>query len=513
VGRDRVIVVGAGIAGLVAALLLARRGLEVVVAERAARPGGKLRQVAVGDLHIDSGPTVLTLRGIFEDVFADAGERLADHLTLRPLDVLARHAWAAGQTLDLFADIDRSADAIAAFAGPAEAASYRAFCARARRSFEALDAAFLRAPRPSLPGLLRNVGIGRLRALWDAAPMTTLWRALGSHFRDPRLRQLFARYATYSGASPFEAPATLMVIAHVEQQGVWLVEGGMQRIADSLERLATARGASFRYGEEVREITVAHGRASGVVLAGGERLAADAVLVGADPGAMAAGLFGPRAAKALAARPLRSRSLSAVTWSMVAEAEGFPLLHHSVFFSRDYRAEFDDIFRRARLPIEPTVYVCAQDRTDDDRAPDRAPERLLCLVNAPPRGDGPALSTSEIDACELRMVQVLQRAGLSIRPRLGASVRTTPTDFDRLFPASGGALYGPAQHGWMASFRRPGSRTRLPGLYVAGGSTHPGPGLPMVALSGRQAAASLLSDLASIATSSLVATPGGTSMR
>jgi 1-hydroxycarotenoid 3,4-desaturase len=509
-GTDRVIVVGAGIAGLVAALLLARQGLDVVVVERADRPGGKLRQIAIGDARIDSGPTVLTLRGIFEEIFAEAGERLADHLTLRPLEVLARHAWASGQTLDLFADIDRSADAIAAFAGRAEAVSYRAFCARARRSFEALDAAFLRAPRPSLPGLLRNVGVGRLAGLWGAAPMTTLWRALGSHFRDPRLRQLFARYATYSGASPFEAPATLMVIAHVEQQGVWLVEGGMQRIAESLERLAGALGASFRYGEEARRIVVENGRAAGVILAGGERLAADAVLVGADAAALAAGLLGRQAAKTVSPLVRARRSLSAVTWSMLVETEGFPLQHHSVFFSRDYRAEFDDIFRRARLPTEPTVYVCAQDRTNDS-APPHGRERLLCLVNAPPRGDAPALSTSEIDACEVRTFQVLQRAGLNIRRHDGASVRTTPMDFDRLFPATGGALYGPAQHGWMASFRRPGARTRLPGLYLAGGSTHPGPGLPMVALSGRQAAASLLMDLASTAKSSLAATSGGMS--
>ncbi|MFO1160356.1 MAG: phytoene desaturase family protein [Reyranellaceae bacterium] len=510
---DRVLVVGAGLAGLVSALLLARAGLAVTVVDRAARPGGKLRQVTLGAVRVDSGPTVLTLPGIFEALFEAVGSRLSDHLTLHRLDVLARHAWPDGSTLDLYADIERSADAIARFAGPPEARRYRAFCARAQRSYEALDAAFLRAPRPQLGGLLRSVGLRGLPALWGAAPMSTLWRALGDHFQDPRLRQLFGRYATYSGASPFAAPATLMVIAHVEQQGVWRVEGGMQRIADSLERLAIAQGAIFRYGAEVRELLCVGGRAAGGQLADGERLAADAVVVNADVAALASGLMGPGAAGAVPRQPRTKRSLSALTWSMLARTEGFPLLHHSVFFSHDYRAEFDDLFARSCLPAEPTVYVCAQDRTDDPAQAPCGPERLLCLVNAPPRGDSHTLTPSEIQACEERMFAVLKRAGLTVHRRDAVAVRTTPAEFERLFPATGGALYGAAQHGWRASFRRPGARTRLPGLYLAGGSTHPGPGLPMVVLSGRQAAASLLADRASTGRSLPAATAGGTSTR
>lgn len=510
---DRVIVVGAGVAGLVSAILLAKAGLDVTVIERAGGPGGKLRQVSVGASFVDSGPTVLTLPAIFEEIFAEAGTRLSDHLTLHPLRTLARHAWADGATIDLFDDVTRSADAIATLAGPDEARRFRAFCKRAQRSYETLERAFLRASRPTLPGLLRNVGPGGLGALWQAAPMSTLWRALGDHFQDPRLRQLFGRYATYSGASPFAAPATLMVIAHVENQGVWRIEGGMQRLADSLERLARGLGVTLRYGTEVREILVERGRAAGAALAHGERLAADAVILNADVAALADGLFGRSAGASVnrASRP--RRSLSAVTWSMLARTEGFPLLHHSVFFSRDYKAEFDDLFERERLPSEPTVYVCAQDRSDVDSGAPNGPERLLCLVNAPALGDTDTLTPSEIDACEEQTFAVLKRSGLILQRRGTESVRTTPQDFERLFPATGGALYGPLQHGWRASFLRPGARTRLPGLYLAGGSTHPGPGLPMVALTGRQAAASVLADRGSTGLSFPAATAGGTSTR
>jgi hypothetical protein len=151
-----------------------------------------------------------------------------------------------------------------------------------------------------------------------------MWRALGDYFRDPRLRQLFGRYATYCGSSPFQAPATLMLVAHVEQEGVWLVEGGMHRLAVALEGLAERRGATFRYGAEAAEILVAGGKVAGVRLASGERLDADAVVLNADVAAVAAGRFGPAAAGAVPKVPRSSRSLSAVTWALHARTEGFP---------------------------------------------------------------------------------------------------------------------------------------------------------------------------------------------
>jgi 1-hydroxycarotenoid 3,4-desaturase len=181
---------------------------------------------------------------------------------------------------------------------------------------------------------------------------------------------------------------------------------------------------------------------------------------------------------------------------MVAETEGFPLVRHTVFFSSDYPAEFDAIFGASRLPGEPTVYVCAQDR-DDSGAHPGGPERLLCLVNAPPVGDIHPFSQSEIESCQARAFYLLERCGLRLHPDPNATLITTPADFHELFPATGGALYGRATHGWKASFERPGTRTRTPRLYLAGGSAHPGAGVPMAALSGRLAATCVLSDLTS----------------
>lgn len=483
-----VVVVGAGIGGLVAALALAARGLEVTVVEQAATAGGKMREVAIGGARIDAGPTVFTLKRVFEEIFTAAGTTLADHVTLEPVAILARHAWGPHQRLDLFADLGRSADAIGTFAGAAEAQRFRRFAAQARRIYETLEQPFIRSTQPSLATLIKGARFADLRQI---RPFATLWGALGDYFHDPRLRQLFGRYATYCGSSPFLAPATLMLVAHVEQDGVWLVQGGMHRLAEALADLGASRGVRFRYGTEVSEVVVAGGRAAGVRLATGERVEADAVIVNADVAAVSGGRLGRAVTHAAPLVGRGSRSLSAMTWSMLAPTEGFPLVRHNVFFSADYPAEFDDIFRRGRMPAAPTVYVCAQDRGSGNPT---GPERLLCLVNAPANGDTHSFDAAEIERCANRTFAHLERCGLRVRRTPESTVVTTPADFDRLFPATGGALYGQASHGWRASFERPGAKTRLAGLYMAGGSVHPGPGVPMAALSGRHAAACLLAD-------------------
>ena len=496
--EERVVVVGAGIGGLVSALLIAARGVPVTLVEAAATPGGKMRQQHVGGVAIDAGPTVFTMRWVFEQILQAAGGSLADLPPLTPLQVLARHAWRGhDKRLDLHANPAQTEQAIGDFAGAAEARRYAAFCRQARAVYQALEGPYIRSHRPSLLSMSSSLGPRGLATLAGLGPFSSLWQSLGRHFQDPRLRQLFGRYATYCGASPWQAPATLMLIAHVELDGVASVQGGMHALAQSFADLAARKGVALRYNAPCQRILVRAGKVCGVELAGGEELAADAVVFNGAPQALAEGLLGDSVRRAAPRLARHKRSLSAVTWLAHSATSGFPLTRHNVFFDADYRSEFDDIFSRRQLPRAGTVYVCAQDRDDTSNHPAGTPERLLCLVNAPADGDTHNFDALETHPCLQHSLALMRSCGLAVDLNPLNTHTTTPADFNRLFPASGGALYGQATHGWMSSFQRPGSATAVSGLFLAGGGVHPGPGVPMAALSGQRAAEALMAHLGS----------------
>lgn len=507
---QKIVIVGAGIGGLAAALELSHAGLPVTVVERAATPGGKLRALPSAAGPVDAGPTVFTLRGHFDALFDACGESLDAHVPLERLDVLARHHWRGSDMLDLHADPGRSLAAVGDFAGARAAREFRAFSARAKALFETFDSPVMRAADPSLPAIAL-AALRRLPSVMPALlPGLTLSGFLNGSFSDPRLRQLFGRYATYVGGSPYLSPAVLALIWHSEAAGVWAIPGGLHRLARVFEGLARDRGAEFRYGETVAEILVRDGRASGVRLRSGEVVEARGVLYNGDPAALGAGLLGPAARPAAKARAPGDRSLSALVWTFADTPRGLTPSHHNVFFSDDYAGEFRDLFHVRRPPVDPTLYLCAQDRGPGG-TPDRSPERFQIIMNAPADGDTATPSEQGIRTCETTVFRRFREAGLTLETPQAENALTTPWDFARMFPGTGGAIYGTAPHGTMATLRRPRARTALPGLYLAGGATHPGPGLPMAMLSGRLAAAAILADRVSTSGSRRTAMRGGMS--
>jgi 1-hydroxycarotenoid 3,4-desaturase len=518
--EQHIIVVGAGVGGLVAALTLAHLGVKVTCIEQAAAPGGKMRQEMIAGHAVDCGPTVFTLKRVFEAIFDAAGEKLQDHVKLKPLSVLARHAWQPDETLDLFADLERSAEAIGRFSGAAEAHRFMRFCKDTRGLSHRLADIYIGPQKPTLLGITQSLGLSGVLKLGSlgpyATPFASLHAALAKRLHDPRLVQLFARYATYCGSSPYQSPATLMMVAQVEREGVWQIEGGMHAMANALMKLAQKKGAKFLFNTPVSEVLTQASRASGVRLQNGEVLHADAVVFNGDSSALSQGLLGDTVQRAVPALSPHLRSLSAITWSMVAPTSGFALMPHNVFFDADYKSEFDDIFKLQRVPRKATVYVCAQDRSDD-ASPNaiQSAERLLCLVNAPSTADNKPISPEEINACEMRSFALLQRMGLTIQRSESNTIRTTPAQFHQRYPGTGGALYGQANHGvlsgWLSPFRRPGALSNIPGLVLAGGSVHPGPGVPMAAVSGQLAAERVMAHLALTSRLHPVATSGGMS--
>jgi len=499
-----VIVVGAGVGGLSVAMRLAARGVDVLVLEREHDVGGKARTEHLGGYDVDAGPTVVTMRWALDEVFEGAGARLDENVQLEPSVVLARHAWSDGTTFDLFADEARALDEVGRVFGARDRNAYAAFREDARRIYETVEAPFLRSPAPTLRSMLteatRNFGaIARIDAL------RSMMTALEGRFQSPKLAQLFGRYATYCGSSPYDAPATLNLVSHVEAMGVYRVAGGVGALAKAMRSVASAHGATFHFGAVITTVLDAGGRACGVRLEGGEELAADAVVFNGD----IAALSEMTRRRAAVAHPPGKRSLSAVTWVAVARARGFPLVHHNVFFSDDYRAEFDALVRGRRVPEQPTVYLCAQDRGDEPLELTR--ERMLLIVNAPATGDDPTRwQQLENEQCDRAALQTIERCGLNLE--IVKQRRSTPREWNQRFPATGGALYGPISSGSMSAMTRQGSKTKLPGLFLAGGSVHPGPGVPMAALSGTRAAEATLAYLASTARSRPVAIDGTTSM-
>ncbi len=495
----RAVVIGGGIGGLCAAYTLQASGVATTLVERREDVGGKARNLSVGGAAIPGGPTVLTLREVFDKLFAVAGERLDDHVALTELDVLAHHRWSEGESLDLFRDVEMSAAAIRDFAGAAEADGYRRFVADAARVYATVEAPFIRSPKPDLFALAKATGPF---GAYKIKPFDTMWSVLCRHFRDGRLQQLFGRYATYVGSSPFAAPATLMLVAHVEQRGVWAVDGGVAAIARAIADGFTRRGGRLLTGTEAREIDVRDGRVAAVAT-DGLVLPADAVIVNADVAALAEGHLGPRVRILAAEVPPKARTLSAVTFAGVARANR-PLAHHTVAFGSDTRAEFEALFARRQMPDDPTVYICAPDGAAADE-----PQRVLLVMNAPANGDTESYREEDVARCHQQAAATLARSGLTLT--FEAMQATTPRDFSEMLPATGGALYGRASHGWTASFQRAAIRTRVKGLYLAGGSVHPGPGVPMASLSGRIAAACLITDFGLANPSRRAATSGGIS--
>jgi 1-hydroxycarotenoid 3,4-desaturase len=485
--KHHVVIVGGGIAGLCACLRLSHQGYQVTLIEKEPTIGGKIRQILVNGEGVDSGPTVFTMSWVFENLLKQCNENLHDHLKLTPLPVLARHFWGKDQ-LDLFADKHESAKAIREFSSARQAELFLEFCNISQKVYNSLEGPYIKSKRPTFTSMMSQLGGSGTKNLMTIGLFKTLWDSLAKYFPDPRLHQLFGRYATYCGSSPYLAPATLMLIAHVEMEGVWSIENGMVQLPKMIAKLAQDRGANIQTNTKIVGIYHEHGLVQSVKTDQGEIIKADSVIFNGDITALQQGLCGESLIKEVP-KVSGSPSLSALTWSVNIPKVTFPLSRHTVFFDQHYASEFTDIFQKNQLPTKPTVYLCAQSRINAD--PNATNEKMLLLVNAPPIGKQP-ISEQEIEICQQQVMTLLGKSGLNLNLNDPAVIRTSPLEFNQLFPGTGGALYGMATHGWMSSFARPSSICNLKNLYLAGGSIHPGPGVPMAAMSGQLAAEALM---------------------
>jgi diapolycopene oxygenase len=486
-----VVVIGAGIGGLSAAIHLAAAGCRVIVLEQFEQVGGKMGEFRQDGFRWDTGPSLITMRRAFDDLFAAAGRRLEDYLDLQSVEPITRCFFSDGATLDLSQDLPRMLEQLLAF-GPAEGEGYLDYLAYVARLYRITSPIFIYDQPPRLRSLCKVSISDAVR--FDG--LRTMSQAIDGFVSSPHLRQVLGMFATYVGASPYQAPATLNVIAHVElNQGVWYPQGGIYRIAQAFARLAGELGVEVRTGCRVQAIEVGQGRAIGVHLASGETLPASAVVANLDVATVYEQLLPPEPIFLRRLRRLQRQDPSCSAFVMLLGVRGKhpELSHHNEFFSSDYRREFDQIFSQGVPPSEPTLYISITSKTNPVDAPPGC-ENWFVQINVP------ALSSVwdwqvHAEDYAARALDLLARRGWDIRQEIVFQKLITPLDLRYWTGAQRGALYGASSNNRWAAFRRPHNRCPdLKGLYFAGGTTHPGGGVPMVTLSGRVASQLLLED-------------------
>ncbi|MBB2914598.1 phytoene desaturase [Streptosporangium becharense] len=461
-----VIVVGGGVGGMVSALLLAERGYRVRLYERLPRLGGKLAEHHRDGFTFSLGPSLLTLPRLFTELGLD--------LDLVELAELCRYRFADGSELTAYRDPAATAAEVDRLS-PGEGRNWLAFHDWARTCFEASRRTFFSGP------LTAPRADTRLSDLLAVAPGRTLDGLARRFFTDPRLRQYVGRYATYAGSSPYRAPAALGCVPAIEHgEGGWYVPGGLPRIADALALALEKAGVEVRLNADVAEVLADGERVRGVRLASGERERADVVIANTD----AAALYGTLLPDRRRLRRIARLGTSSSVLLLLAGVEGRSArpAHHSIVFSADYGREFADIFERRRPPEDPTVYIGCSAVDDPSQAPPGM-ENQVMLVNVPARD--PARWPMPPEAYRDLVLERLASRGHDLSGRLRFVDLFTPADLRDRYGAWGGSIYGGAYSGPLAPFRRPGNRGPRRGLYLVGGSAHPGGGLPLVAMGGR----------------------------
>jgi len=489
VGRPRVAVVGAGFAGLAAAIDLARGGAAVTLLERAPEVGGKAGEWREAGFRFDTGPSVFTLPDVVDALFRDAGRERP--FELAPLEPLCRYRYPSGRIWDVYSDLERTLAGLA----PEEQRGYRRALAAARRLYEGAAPTFVRGAAPGF-GALAAYALRHGPSAHPGRRLPDLLAALGVR---GDLVPFFLRFATYFGGDPYRAPAVLHNIAWVELGlGVSLPVGGVHGVVRALRALAEALGVEVRTGVEVRALPLRGGRVVEVVVDGAP-LPVDGVVAAVDR-RWALLLLGRSAPER------RQPSLSGRVALLGVRGETPTLAAHNVLFPRDYAAEFADL-RAGRHPAEPTLYLHASSKGDPHDAPP-GHENWFVMANAPALpvaagrgapgargGSTPAaVGARSDDEVGRRLRATLADRGFDTAGRTVVERDLGPVELARF--GDRGAIYGAAPHGLLATLRPGGALRGVGNLRLAGGTVHPGGGIPLALLSGRYAAAALLAALA-----------------
>lgn len=499
------VVVGGGLAGLASAVELSTRGLDVTIVDRNRHLGGKMNVLQEQGFTFDMGPTILTMPQVIRGIISRTGRNVSDYIDIVDLDPQWRCFYDDGTVIDLRGDVDTMATAMdRQFPGQGVGAGWRSFIDYSRRMYGLSEKVFFYRDLGGVIDMMKTTPTTEPGILKDVLGMrmhSTVGRTIHKHIREPHLAQLCEHFLQYVGSSPFLAPAILTLIAAAQvDHGCCYAMGGTRMVAGSLERILREEEATIVTGVGVRRILQERGRTTGVELEDGRTIAADVVVSNCDVQRTYRDLLGDEESLNEQARIGRRYrpACSGVVLYLGLDRQYDHLLHHDFLFSNDPSYEFADIYDRGIPARDPSVYLCVPSRTDPAQAPEGG-EALYALIHTPylrpgQEWHGPG---GLLEQYRPIVMDKLKRHGMEdIEDHIVVERHLTPQDIDRMYNAEGGAIYGLASHGRLAGGFKPRNRSRtLDGLYLAGGSSNPGPGVPMVLMSGVTAALAVAEDL------------------
>lgn len=489
--NKRVAVIGGGLGALSGAIRLARLGFSVQLFEKNPKIGGKVNEVVLEGYRFDTGASLLTMPFVIDELFDFAGFKRSDYLDFVSIDPICRYFFSDGSVMDASADKAKMRVAIAQLS-PNDVEAYQRFLKYAERIHALTSEIFMFTPIHEFGKLMKARHFQTLFSLHQIDPFRTVHQSVSRFFSDPRLIQLFDRYATYNGSDPFQAPATLNIIPYIEYGlGGYYVRGGIYRLVDALVTVAHEVGVQVHTSAKVEKICYDRKRVRGVQV-NGEKIESDYVLCGADAVVAYNELIDGHQKRRERLNRLEP-SLSGMVFLWGVSAKHPKLAHHNIVFSSDYDAEFKKIFKHQQVPDDPTIYIAITSKPDAEHAPADG-ENWFVLLNMPYLAPGQVWETEKVRMRRV-VLDKLKRLGFDIAACIEVEEVYTPEDFAELYASNQGSIYGISSNSKMTAFKRIPNRSRLlDGLYFAGGSVHPGGGIPLVILSGKMAATLIAED-------------------
>jgi phytoene desaturase len=513
-------IIGSGLGGLSASIRLAHAGFDVTIYEKNSTPGGKASSLTLEGYRFDTGPSLLTMPFVINELFSSVGEDPAKWLTLNKLNNLCKYFFPDGTILNAYSDKEKFAKEIETNTNEKRNSLYK-YLEYCKTIYDLTADIFLFSDLYSAKTYSNLKALKTLFKLPKIDSFRTMNEANRSFFKDERIIQLFNRYATYNGSDPYKCPATLNIISHVEYSiGGYFITGGMHMLTDVLYKLAVKKGVKFCFSSPVEKIITEGTNVKGI-LAGGKEIFSDAVISNADVYSTYGKLLNDNTSSAAKKYNKLEPSSSALVFYWGVNITSDKLDTHNIIFSSDYKKEFEELFDKKILPTDPTIYIYISSKFSGSDAPG-GKENWFVMINAPncqtskvkcqTSKDTPVVGLVTNNQTKLNFVgdntnkwgdietikqkilnKIKSLTGYDIKDKIECESVMTPQDIEEQTGSYKGSIYGISSNSRNAAFLRQSNRSKhYKGLYFAGGSAHPGGGIPLVILSGKIAAEKII---------------------